>query len=331
MFFYFLFFLITMATFFNIAYISKVSLANLNSGEGTGWNITPIKKINDFEWNSYSYISGQAIRRYMKDTLQQMGNIISSVDEQWNPALLPNDADELIKKRFSLMGGKKESWDKDLMTTQVYQKYLDLDLFGYMFPKGERRRSPVKVSPMIATGFLKGDTDYLTRKQLAEWWAKSGNIVQTEIETMNFYRWNVMIKTDDIGVVINEYTYQRTDLLSEVEKKARLKTIIDMIKNLNGWSKTARMLEDISPKFVVCAKQSTGNPLFLNLLHVDESKNLIIDSILATINDYRIDTSTVRIGLTQWIFANESIVKQQCEQAWISVTGVASALDFLVS
>jgi len=328
-----------MATFFNIAYISKVSLANLNSGEGTGWNITPIKKINDFEWNSYSYISGQAIRRYMKDTLQQMGNIISSVDEQWNPSFVPNENDE-IKKWFLSMWVKlpKEAWEKEKKPTlqwneisQVYQKYIDLDIFWYMYPNGERRRSPVKVSPMIATGFLKGDTDYLTRKQLAEWWAKSGNIVQTEIETMNFYRWNVMIKTDDIGVVINEYTYQRTDLLSEVEKKARLKTIIDMIKHLNGWSKTARMLEDISPKFVVCAKQSTGNPLFLNLLHVDESKNLLIDSILATINDYRIDTSTVRIGLTQWIFANESIVKQQCEQAWISVTGVASALDFLVS
>lgn len=329
-----------MATFFNIAYISKVSLANLNSGEGTGWNITPIKKINDFEWNSYSYISGQAIRRYMKDTLQQMKQTVSSVDEQWNPSFVPNENNE-IKNWFLSMWVKlpKEAWEKDKKPTlqwneisQVYQKYIDLDIFWYMYPNWERRWSPVKVSPMIATGFLKGDSDFLTRKKLEKnEWEKDANIVQTELETMNFYRWNVMIKTDDIGSEINEYTYQKTDLLSDDEKKARLKHTINMIKNLNGWSKTARMLEDISPKFVVCAKQSTGNPLFLNLLHVDESKNLIIDSILATIKDYGIDPSTVRIGITQWIFANESIVKQQCEQAWISVTGVASALDFLVS
>jgi len=53
------------------------------------------------------------------------------------------------------------------------------------------------------------------------------------------------------------------------------------------------MLEDISPKFVICVTQETGNPLFLNLLHVDEQKNIVVDPIIATIQDYKIDPKTV--------------------------------------
>jgi len=215
---------------------------------------------------------------------------------------------------------------------KVYQKYIDLDIFGYMFPKGERRRSPIKVSPMIATGILKGDSDFLTRKRLEkEDGKKDANIVQTELETMNFYRWNIMIKTDDIWVEVNEYTYKRTALLAEDEKQARLKKIIDMIKSLNGWSKTARMLEDISPKFVICVTQETGNPLFLNLLHVDEQKNIVVDPIIATIQDYKIDPKTVFVWLTSGIFANEQQVKNSFATMGIIVTGVSTALDSLVS
>lgn len=321
-----------MTNFINIGYITKVNIANLNSWEGTGGNITPIKKVTDFEWNSYSYISWQALRRYMKTTLQQLGKTISAVNERGEPIYTNDENNEEIKKWFDKMLSWK--WKEEWSLEESFKKYIDIDLFGFMFPNWKRRWSPVKVSAMLSTNAFKWENDYLTRKQLEKSdGKKSWNIVQTEIETLNYYRGNIVIDVHAIWKDINEYDYSESNLLSDEEKNERINDIIEMIKNLNWGSKQARLLEDISPKFVIWIKQKTWNPFLLNSLNVDEEWSIDINNLLEVLKDNEEylweNKENIVVGILDWIFSNEEDVKNKFKEFWVEVEWINKALNKL--
>ncbi|WP_321312979.1 type I-B CRISPR-associated protein Cas7/Cst2/DevR [Halarcobacter sp.] len=297
--------------FLNIAYITKVNLASLNGSEGTGGNITEMKKITSANGEEYAYVSGQALRRYFKETLLQLGQRITEVSENGNPT-------------FRDENGKYIDLDKNLKDVKelAYKKFIDLDLFGYMFPNGGRRWSPVKVTPLISILPYKGEYDYLTRKQKPKKEnEKSGNIVQIEIDTLNFMRGNIMVNTSHIGNEIDEYTYDVNKILDNEEKNTRLNIFLDAIKNFNGGAKQSRNLEDISPKFIVIAKQKTGNPFLLNSLDVDIEGNINIENIKESIEDT--DVESLTIGISKGIFKNEEEIKNSFE----NVVSVAKAIE----
>lgn len=297
--------------FLNIAYITKVNLASLNGSEGTGGNITEMKKIASANGEEYAYVSGQALRRYFKETLLQLGQRITEVSENGNPT-------------FRDENGKYVDLDKKLKDVKelAYKKFIDLDLFGYMFPNGGRRWSPVKVTPLISILPYKGEYDYLTRKQKPKKEnEKSGNIVQIEIDTLNFMRGNIMVNTSHIGNEIDEYTYDVNEILDNEEKNSRLNIFLDAIKNFNGGAKQSRNLEDISPKFIVIAKQKTGNPFLLNSLDVDIEGNINIENIKEAIEN--IDVESLTIGISKGIFKNEEEIKNSFE----NVVSVAKAIE----
>ncbi|MEB3316099.1 MAG: type I-B CRISPR-associated protein Cas7/Cst2/DevR [Candidatus Melainabacteria bacterium] len=279
--------------FINIFYIAKVNLASLNGSEGTGGNITPIKKVSDFKGNQFAYVSGQALRRYLKETLMQLGAIISGVDESGEPFGLEFDQDIFDRK-----AGKIK--DKKVL----FEKLVDLDLFGYMLPKGGRRWSPVKVSPLISIYPYKGEYDYLTRKKRVESEApKTGNIVQVEIDTFNYMRGNIIIDCSKIGVDIDEYTYGREEMLSKSEIASRINLLIDAIKNLNGGAKSSRNLEDISPQFVVAVRQKSANPFLLNCFsNYEKNHTFKAENVLNLLNEHKDITEKVSIGLNGHIF-----------------------------
>lgn len=305
--------------FYSIATISKVNLGSLNGSEGMGGNITPIKKITDNQGEEYAYISGQAQRRYYKETLSQLGERITAVNEKGQPSFLELD-DKIYDKK------KEKFQNKSLM----YKEFCDLDLFGYMLPKGGRRWSPVKVSPMISIHPYKGEYDYLTRKQyVKDEGKKSGNIVQIEIDTLNYMRGNIIIDVDKIGKEINEYTYELTPMLSQEETNNRIDKLVDAIRFFNGGAKQARNLEDISPKFVVAVKQKTGNPFLLNSIYVDKYNNLDVQAIIDEIKDNKEVIINLAIGLSRNIFANEKEIKQAFNKADIKVYSVTEALNSL--
>lgn len=321
-----------MTNFINISYITKVNIANLNSWEGTGGNITPIKKVTDFEWNAYSYISWQALRRYMKITLQQLWKTITAVNESGEPIYVNDEDNKNIQKWFDKMLSWR--WNEEWGLKEAFKKYIDIDLFGFMFPKWKRRWSPVKVSAMLSTNEFKWENDYLTRKQLeTNTGEKSWNIVQTEIETLNYYRWNIMIDVSSIWKDINEYDYNETQLLSDEEKNERINDTIEMIKNLNWGSKQARLLEDISWKFVIWVKQKTWNPFLLNSLNVDEEWNIDIDNLIKVLKDNEEylwdDKENVIVWLVDGIFTNEEEIKNKFNEFWIDVNWVNKALNKL--
>lgn len=305
--------------FYNVCYITKVNLGSLNGSEGMGGNITPIKKITDNQGEEYAYISGQAQRRYLKETLAQLGERITAVNEKGEPNFL--DLDDKI------YGKKKDNFeDKELM----YKEFCDLDLFGYMMPKGGRRWSPVKVAPMVSVHPYKGEYDYLTRKQYVEdETKKKGNIVQVEIDTLNYMRGNILIDIDKIGSEINEYTYEKTEMLSEEEKSNRINKLIDAIRFFNGGAKQARNLEDISPKFVVAVKQKTGNPFLLNSIYVNKYNNLDYKGVIDEIKDNEAIIDSVEIGISSNIFGNEEEIKEKFKEAGIKVGTITEALNTL--
>ena len=297
--------------FLNIAYITKVNVASLNGGEGTGGNVTIMKKIANAKGDEFAYISGQALRRYMKETLLQLGSRISEVDEKGQPT-------------FRDAKGKNIDLDKKLKEHKetAFKKFVDLDLFGYMFPNGGRRWSPVKVTPLISILPYKGEYDYLTRKQRPKKAnEKSGNIVQVEIDTMNFMRGNIMVNTSHIGNEVDEYSYDITPILSDNERVERLNILLEAIKNFNGGAKQARNLEDISPKFVIIAEQKTGNPFLLNSLDVDSEGNINIENIKEAIEDNSFER--LIIGISKGIFNNEDKIKSIFE----NVTTVNRAIE----
>ena len=295
--------------FLNIAYITKVNLASLNGAEGSGGNITPIKKISSYDGEEYAYVSGQALRRYLKETLMQLGAKITEINEKGEPT-------------FKNENGKYINLDKDFEKVKeiAFKEYVDLDLFGYMFPNGTRRWSPVKVAPMLSILPYKGEVDFLTRKQKSDG-KRSGNIVQIEIDTLNFARGNILINLDHIGAIVDEYSYEKEDILNEDEKKQRINLLLEAIKNFNGGAKLARNLEDISPKFIVIARQKTGNPFLLNVLKVDETGALDIESLKEAIKDAEVDE--LKIGLTKGIFSNEDQIKNE-----LDVVSVKEAIDY---
>jgi len=307
--------------FLNIAYITRVNIGSLNGGEGMGGNITPIKKISDYQGNEYAYISGQALRRYIKETLLQLGERISGVNDRGEPNFL-----ELNDKIYT----KDEKNFQDIKL--LYNSFCDLDLFGYMLPNGDRRWSPVKVSPLASILPYKGEHDYLTRKQqTTATGERRGNIVQVEIDTLNFMRGNIMVDVGKIGKEVNEYTYELTEMLGREKADARRNALIEAIKNLNGGARQARNLEDIAPKFVIAVKQKTGNPFLLNTLSVNTENKLILHPIFEALNDHQgiFCENGVSVGLAANTFANEEEIKTEFAKLGYSVLTVTQALDSL--
>ena len=282
--------------FLNIAYITKVNIASLNGSESSGGNIVEIKKISDYEGEEYVYVSGQALRRYLKETLMQLGEKISGVDENGNP-------------QIEGIGNLNKKLDDELKR-QIFELVIDLDLFGYMLPKGDRRWSVVKVAPLLSLLPYKGEYDYLTRKQKSDE-SRSGNIVQVEIDTLNYMRGNIVIDYEKIGMDVDEYTYKSAEILDKEERNRRLNKLLDAIRYFNGGAKQARHMEDISPKLVVVAHQRTGTPFMLNALSVDERGNIDVGRLKEALEEFK--PQEYRIGITKGIFANEDEIRQSFE------------------
>ncbi|RBQ25782.1 type I-B CRISPR-associated protein Cas7/Cst2/DevR [Arcobacter sp. CECT 9188] len=297
--------------FLNIAYITKVNVASLNGAEGSGGNVTVMKKISNSNGEEFAYVSGQALRRYLKETLMQLGEKISSVDEDGNPSIEENGKYPSLNVKID-----------DKQREKIYKLVCDLDLFGFMLPKGGRRWSPVKVSPLVSLLPYKGEYDYLTRKQKTEDESKkSGNIVQVEVDTLNFMRGNMMVNISHIGKEINEYTYEEKEILNKQERNQRLNILLEAIKAFNGGAKQARNLEDISPKFIIISKQKTGNPFLLNTFSVDNNGNINIENIKEALKDN--STEKYTIGISKGIFSNEDEIRNSFE----NVVSVAQAIE----
>lgn len=339
-----------------LSMLIKADVANPNAGWGEG-NITVMKKVSLNDGLRHPYISGQALRRYLRDTLV-VQNIIAA--KEMSPQSLGSDPKSPI-----LTEGKPT-------------KYIDDDIFGFMGAvKGEtrRRESPLRISAAFGLIPYQGDRDLGTRSKLdvTKDSEEGGAMFETEI-TNNIFRTTWLIELDRVGCGWN---YETTDTLDELqeagvrflhtekkskkkgnknveydifffsiddkERKKRVASIIKALKYYRGGARCGRLLLDLTPRFIVYFRLTKKLPLLLNDLEV-EFKNgeykLKEDPIKEVVNDYREDIQNCIVGYRKGflpIYENSIKdifeVKREDKNLYfpVMVCSVGEAIDMMIS
>jgi len=262
-----------------ITYLSKVSLASLNGSDKDVDNINPLKKVTMDNGEELPYVSSQAIRRALRDKIEELGQELSPVGSSSTDKGAPKTALDPIK-------------------------YIDDDLFGYMDAKAGAdgkagtsnvRTSPVRVESLISLATYKGDLDYATNF-MGKKIGLNPNIFETEIHS-GVYRGSILIELDRVGreniVIENKEktkvisrTLEVKELVSNDIKAKRVITFIDALQMLWSSGRQSRFLADISPKFVAAAIMKSKNPIFLESVNLDENGQVDIDKLNSVVSDY---------------------------------------------
>ncbi|MEN0048026.1 MAG: type I-B CRISPR-associated protein Cas7/Cst2/DevR [Bacteroidota bacterium] len=267
-----------------ITYLSKVSFASLNGADKDVDNINPIKKVTLDNGQELPYVSSQAIRRALRDRLDEMGKPISKVTsgEGKNPPATEGDP----------------------------AKYYDDDLFGYMNAKDRNQRtSPIRVESLLAlpTSTYKGDLDYGTNFMGVNNGGEP-NIYETEIHS-GLYRGTILIELDRIGkgqTIKNKY--DDSDFVdSDKEKQQRVLDFLDAFRSLWSSGRQTRFLADISPKFIAAAYMSVKNPVFLEAVNIDERGKVKVEELQGVVDDYG-------KFIEQYVFANQKATLETTQE-----------------
>nr|WP_295934910.1 type I-B CRISPR-associated protein Cas7/Cst2/DevR [uncultured Dyadobacter sp.] len=245
-----------------ITYLSKVSFASLNGGDKEVDNIVTIKKVTLDNGEQLPYLSSQAVRRALRDKLEELGWTVSPVS--------------------------KASEEKGAAKTKLDPvQYIDDDLFGFMDAakgadggKGRAtvRTSPVRVEALLALTSFKEDLDYGTNFMAKEVGGQP-NIFETEIHS-GIYRGTILIELDRVGTDAGF-----VEDLSAKEKANRVNGLLDAFQTLWSSGRQSRFLADISPKFLAAACMKSKNPIFLEALQVDKG-NVNVEALQSVVSDY---------------------------------------------
>lgn len=271
-----------------IGYLAKVSAANVNASHTEG-NVVVAKKVTFPDGSTIPYISGQAIRRMLRDRLEDLGYTLS--------------------EPFAQVSGQE-------VTPPVRPwEFVDEDLFGYLDPSGSRRRtSPVRVSAAVGLFSFQGDRDLGTRsfERFGQAMAAGGNMFETELYA-NLFKGAILVELDRVGV-FKPLEIGRDDgqSIPAAERTKRLQTLLEALNLLWGGGRTARMLTDLSPKFIACARLKVKHPVFLEALaaHYEDGKYVLelepLMNALKKFADYREQTL---FGIEPGIFGNEEDIR----------------------
>ncbi|MEX0607959.1 MAG: type I-B CRISPR-associated protein Cas7/Cst2/DevR [Balneolaceae bacterium] len=256
-----------------ITYLSKVSFSSLNGSDKEVDNINPIKKVTLSNGEELPYVSSQAIRRALRDKIEELGNTLSPVGVSSTDKGAPKTALDPIK-------------------------YIDDDLFGYMdASKGKdgdagtsnTRTSPVRVESLMALATYKGDLDYATNF-MGKKIGLNANIFETEIHS-GVYRGTILIELDRIGretVIKDEKTreLETKELVDNKEKANRVITFLNAFQTMWSQGRQTRFLADISPKFIAAATMKSKNPIFLEAVDLTDEGKVDVDKLKTVVSDY---------------------------------------------
>ena len=237
-----------------LVWLSRTGLTNLNSGEG-GSNLVDIKKYR-FAGQEYPYVSGQAMRFYLKEALRR--------HLQPDEACVPDDQGESCGR---------------------ISECVLCDLFGFMWTERAARRgqgrshiriSPVKVSPAMGLLPLENTLaiDLLTRRPRATIIEKGQEeearaLVSVEL-AVNVYKGGLCLDVTRVGreeefvEVVPSGQAQRSFPIRSVrwrnygeeQKRARrIGLLLDAVQDFSDYSKQARLLTDFTPDVVLVGLQ----------------------------------------------------------------------------
>ncbi len=289
-----------------IGALFRVDIGNVNAGWTEGV-VTTIKKVETPDGNWHPYVSGQAIRRYIRDTI---ADILHD-----DPALGEMSPEE-----------KSSDSKAPVLTVGDPKKYVDDDIFGFMraiktakksktdeMGDTRKRTSPLRVAPAYGLFKLTGDRDLGTRSAIAVTGSAQagGSIFETEI-TNNIFRTSMLLELDRIGVWKNYETVDQKDIkaggsLPDKERKNRIMLILQALKYLWGGGRQSRFLVDLSPQFIIYARMAKKIPIFLNCLSVnyDNGNYLDLTQIKEVLNDYKYDIHQLIVGIRSGFVKND--------------------------
>ena len=278
----------------NIVWLSKVDLTNLNAGEGES-NYIDVKKYQS-DSIEYPYVSGQAMRYYLKESIRRNLN-----DGEY--MCVPDDKGE---------------------TCGNIEKCIGCDVFGFMrTQKAEKRGeggadtrvSPVKVSPAI--GLLPFDqnstVDFLTRRHRGlESDKLEGDIVNVEIGT-NLYKAGISIDVTRVGKEETIDQEKRSVVLNTLIDNNRLKSriikVLEAIRYLTDYSKQARLLTDFTPDVIAISLQHRYSHRLQKLFEISDGRKLNIARIREIISGVKDNNDKVLVGMISGIIENEDEVR----------------------
>lgn len=271
----------------NIVSVFKTSVGSVNSSFSED-NITIVKKITLPNGRELPYISGQAMRYYIREKWREMGWEISPV------------------KQTKTAVGRAASSACDP------HEYIDDDLFGFLLAagNGKKRTSAVRVSPAI--GFFPFQDDRDLGVRITEEGKEDPNKMMPPFETdvyYNYFHSHTLIELDRIGVFEADY-YGKDKAPQNISKEdkdnfqkskvGRIEALINAIHDLWGGGKQARFLTDISPKLVIYTRQTAKKPIFLERLEMDaEDEKVREESITKTLEDESHIVGEVIIGAAE--------------------------------
>jgi len=272
-----------------IGYLAKVSAGNVNASHTEG-NVVVAKKVTLPDGTTIPYISGQALRRMLRDRLEDLGYSLS--------------------EPFAEVSGQE-------VTPPVRPwEFVDEDLFGYLDPSGGRRRtSPVRVSAAVGLFPFQGDRDLGTRsfERFGQTMEAGGNMFETELYH-NLFKGAVLVELDRLGVFPARETGEKeTRTLEPAERRRRLQTFFEALNLLWGGGRTARMLVDLSPKFLAYARMKAKHPVFLEAFaaqYEDGKPYLGIEPLKNALDKFSGYREQTLFGLEPGIFGNEGEIKQ---------------------
>jgi CRISPR-associated protein Cst2 len=247
------------------------------------------KKVTLPDGSTIPYISGQAVRRMLRDRLEELGYPLS--------------------EPFARVEGQE-------VTPPVRPwEFVDEDLFGYLDPSGGRRRtSPVRVSAAVGLFPFQGDRDLGTRsfERFGQAMAAGGNMFETELYA-NLFKGTVLVELDRVGVFRPlEIGEDAERVLPADERRKRLQTLFEALNLLWGGGRTARMLADLSPKFLAYARLRVKHPVFLEALvaHYEDGKYVLeLEPLKNALDKFRSYREQTLFGLEPGIFGNEDEIR----------------------
>jgi CRISPR-associated protein Cst2 len=261
---------------------SALNNAGTDAGDRTD-NIVRVKSIRRGR-KVYPYVSGQALRYWWRDTLEQKYN--------WNTSPIER------QKKIAFTHADPIEYDDD-------------DVFGYMRALKAKeggtvtRISPLKNSPLISV------IGQIPTQDFGVMARHEGDPVPYEHEFYSTVLKGIFsLDLDSLGVFyLDEKTGYR-NMYPKLEEKAEEKGLIKDEKNkkwvmpedvrikraqetikalpyLQGGAKLTSHLTDVSPKFLVLAAIDGGNHIFMNIAKEENGEPKInIEALKEVINEY---------------------------------------------
>jgi len=291
-----------------IVWLSQTGLSNLNSGEGES-NLVDIKKFK-YQGEEYPYISGQAMRNYLRQAIRM----------------------DLDDGESMCIPSEKGEGCGDI------KRCLGCDLFGFMRTVtgmgAVTRLSPVKVSPAVGLlSFRDNSTlDFLTRTKVwgGETGERRGDIVNVELGA-NIYRCGISIDVRRVGAeeIVDQAknTVTLKELVDESKRLERIVKLMKAIRFLTSYSKQARLLTDFTPDFIVIALQSRYSHRLQKLIQLGEGASVDTNRLAAVLDDMADYTLQLFAGMLPGTLANEEEVRKLLAERGIDVTTPKEAIE----